>query len=176
MLSAMRAGGSPFSGLLYCGLMLTPAGPRVVEFNARFGDPETQVVLPMMESPLLDLLMRCAGTGPLDAAAAPVFSSGAAVTTVVASPGYPESPETGQPIDLSSVPGDVLLFHAGTARSDGGELVTAGGRVLAVTAVASTIAEAQARSRDGAAAVQFPGRQFRGDIGWREQQRRAGAS
>jgi phosphoribosylamine--glycine ligase len=176
MLSAMRAGGSPFSGLLYCGLMLTPAGPRVVEFNARFGDPETQVVLPMMESPLLDLLMRCAGTGPLDAAAAPVFSSGAAVTTVVASPGYPESPETGQPIDLSSVPGDVLLFHAGTARSDGGELVTAGGRVLAVTAVASTIAEAQARSRDGAAAVQFPGRQFRGDIGWREQRRRAGAS
>jgi phosphoribosylamine--glycine ligase len=174
-LSAMREAGAPFRGLLYCGLMLTSAGPRVVEFNCRFGDPETQVVLPLLESPLLESLERCTRDGGL--AGTPELSCrpGAAVTTVVASPGYPDSPATGSPIDVTAVPDDVLLFHSGTASRDG-DLVTSGGRVLAVTAVAGDFAGAQQRSRDGAEAVRFAGRQYRRDIGWREQQRRAGAS
>jgi phosphoribosylamine--glycine ligase len=155
--------------------MLTGDGPQVVEFNARFGDPETQAVLPLMESPLLDYLVRCAG-GSLEDAPDPVFSSGAAVTTVVAAAGYPESPRTGDPIDLSDVPDDVLVFHAGTAAAEDGRLVTSGGRVLAVTAVAPTFAEAQQRSRTGAERVRFADRTYRADIGWREQRRRAGAA
>jgi phosphoribosylamine--glycine ligase len=175
-LAAMRAAGAPFSGLLYCGLMLTAGGPQVVEFNVRFGDPETQVVLPLMESPLLDYLLRCAGAGTLGDAPELRFSSGAAVTTVVAAPGYPDSPRTGDLIDLSGVPGDVLLFHAGSRLDEENRLVTAGGRVFAVTAVAPSFGEAQARSRQGAEAVQFADRVFRRDIGWREAQRRAGAA
>jgi phosphoribosylamine--glycine ligase len=174
-LRAMRQAGAPFRGLLYVGLMLTKDGPRVVEFNCRFGDPETQVVLPLLESPLLDLLVRCTSDNGLDGIGDLRFREGAAVTTVVAAPGYPDEPRIGDPIDLSGVSEDVILFHAGTRRSDDGNLVTAGGRVLGVTAIAPTLEEAQARSRDGAAAVNFPGRQFRQDIGWREQQRRAGA-
>jgi len=175
-LRALRDHDSAFHGLLYCGLMLTSDGPKVVEFNARFGDPETQVVLPLMETPLLEVLMRCAAPGGLDDAPELDFSNDAAVTTVVATPGYPESPRTGDPIDLSQVPGNVTVFHAGTALDADGRLVTSGGRVLSVTAVAPTFAQAQQRSREGAEAVRFADRQFRGDIGWREQQRRAGAS
>jgi phosphoribosylamine--glycine ligase len=174
-LSAMREAGTPFRGLLYCGLMLTSAGPRVVEFNCRFGDPETQVVLPLLESPLLEWLERCTRDGGLAGAPELSFRPGAAVTTVVASPGYPDSPETGSPIDVSAVPDDVLVFHSGTASRDG-DLLTSGGRVFAVTAVADDFAGAQQRSREGAEAVRFAGRQYRRDIGWREQQRRAGAS
>lgn len=175
-LAAMREAGAPFRGLLYCGLMLTTDGPRVVEFNARFGDPETQVVLPLMESPLLGYLAASATPGGLEGMPAPSFSSGAAVATVVAAPGYPDAPRTGDRIDLSGVPSDVILFHAGTAAAEDGGLVTAGGRVLAVTAAAPTFAAARERSRAGAEAVSFPGRQFRADIGWREEQRRAGAA
>jgi phosphoribosylamine--glycine ligase len=162
---------SLFQGLLYAGLMLTEDGPRVVEFNCRFGDPETQVVLPLLETSLVDLLFASAeGTG-LDRLH-PRFRDGAAVTTVVASGGYPGAVERGHAIDLSGVPDDddVLVFHAGTARR-GEELVTAGGRVLACTGLGATFAEAAARSRDAAAAVRFEGATFRRDIGWRELQR-----
>lgn len=175
-LRAMRDAGAPFRGLLYCGLMLTEAGPKVVEFNCRFGDPETQVVLPLMKSSLLPSLMDCTIDGGLAATGELEFSIGAAVTTVVAAAGYPESPRTGDEIDLSGVPEDVIVFHAGTSLSADGRLLTAGGRVVAVTGVAPTFAEAQERSRYGAEQVMFPGRVWRRDIGWREQGRRAGVT
>jgi phosphoribosylamine---glycine ligase len=175
-LGAMRDVGVPFQGLLYCGLMLTETGPRVVEFNCRFGDPETQVVLPLLRSALLPYLMACrvenglAGLGELE------FEPEAAVTTVVAAAGYPESPRAGDPIDLSSVPDDVIVFHAGTTRTDEGQLCTSGGRVFAVTGVAASFADAQEKSRYGAEQVKFADRVLRRDIGWRENSRRAGVT
>jgi phosphoribosylamine--glycine ligase len=175
-LAAMRSAGSPFRGLLYCGLMLTETGPRVVEFNCRFGDPETQVVLPLMKSSLLPYLMACTADGGLAGTGELEFSPGAAVTTVVAAHGYPESPRTGDEIDLSGVPDDVFVFHAGTSQSTDGRLITSGGRVIAVTGVAPTFAEAQERSRYGAEQVKFADRVMRRDIGWREQGRRAGVA
>jgi phosphoribosylamine--glycine ligase len=175
-LGAMRDVGVPFRGLLYCGVMLTSDGPKVVEFNCRFGDPETQVVLPLMKSPLLPYLKACMVDGGLADTPELEFSTDAAVTTVVASTGYPESPRTGDAIDLSNVRDDVMVFHTGTSLSDDGQLRTAGGRVFAVTGVAPTFAEAQERSRIGAEQVSFAGRQLRHDIGWREQGRRAGVT
>ncbi len=175
-LVAMRNAGTPFRGLLYCGLMLTETGPKVVEFNCRFGDPETQVVLPLMKSPLLPYLVACTVDGGLTGSGELEFSTDAAVTTVVAAHGYPESPRTGDVIDLSAMPEDAIVFHAGTSRSEDGQLVTAGGRVLAVTGVAPTFTEAQERSRYGAEQVRFADRVMRRDIGWREQGRRAGVT
>ena len=175
-LSAMRDVGVPFRGLLYCGLMLTDEGPKVVEFNCRFGDPETQVVLPLLKSPLLPFLKACTIDGGLEDAGELEFSTDAAVTTVVASDGYPDSPRSGDAIELAGVPDDVVVFHAGTSLSDDGQLRTAGGRVFAVTGVAPTFAEAQERSRVGAEQVSFAGRQLRRDIGWRESSRRAGVT
>jgi phosphoribosylamine--glycine ligase len=175
-LRALRNAGCPFRGLLYCGLMLTETGPRVVEFNCRFGDPETQVVLPLLKSELLPYLTACtdenglAGLGELE------FAPEAAVTTVVAAAGYPESPRAGDAIDLTSVPDDVIVFHAGTTRSADGQLRTSGGRVVAVTGVAATFSEAQEKSRYGAEQVKFADRVFRRDIGWRENSRRAGVT
>ncbi|MDF1501591.1 phosphoribosylamine--glycine ligase [Roseisolibacter sp. H3M3-2] len=172
-LRAMRERGRPFTGLLYAGLMLTPDGPQVVEFNCRFGDPETQALLPFLDGVPVGAWMRAiAVDGELPAAAAPGGSS-AAVTTVVAAAGYPDRPRTGDPIALpEQVPEGVYLFHAGTALDPDGRLVTAGGRVLAVTAVADTFERARALSRTTAAQVQFAGRQYRTDIGWREAERR----
>ncbi|MDT8368288.1 MAG: phosphoribosylamine--glycine ligase, partial [Longimicrobiales bacterium] len=170
-LAALAAAGSPFRGLLYAGLMKTAEGLKVVEFNARFGDPETQVVLPLLASPLIDLLMASA-TGSV-AGMEPRWHDAAAVTTVVASAGYPGRYEKGKTIDLSAVPDDegVFVYHAGTARDADDALVTSGGRVLAVTAVAPTFAEAADRSRDAAATVRFDGACHRRDIGWRERER-----
>ena len=163
---------SPFRGLLYVGLMITNEGPRVVEFNCRFGDPETQAVLPLMESSLLDPMMSIAEGAELPAAP-PTFRKGAAVTTVVASEGYPGAYEKGHPIHIpDSLPDGVTVFHAGTRAVDGG-LITSGGRVLAVTAVADSFEAARESSRRGAAAIEFSGRQFRTDIGWREAARLA---
>jgi phosphoribosylamine--glycine ligase len=175
-LGAMRDVGVPFRGLLYCGLMLTDSGPKVVEFNCRFGDPETQVVLPLMKSPLLPYLQACTVEDGLSKMDEIEFLPDAAVTTVVAAAGYPENPRTGDDIDLSGVPGDVLVFHAGTAQTESGVLRTSGGRVFAVTGVASTFGEAQERSRFGADQVMFADRVLRRDIGWREHSRRAGAT
>jgi phosphoribosylamine--glycine ligase len=173
-LAALAAEGSPFKGLLYAGLMNTSDGLKVVEFNCRFGDPESQVVLPLMESSLLDLMRTVADGGSLHGRAVE-SRAGAAVTTVVASGGYPGSYETGLPVtipaDLES--DDVIVFHAGTTVRDGA-LMTTGGRVLSVTAIGATFASAVSASRAGAAAIQFEGAFFRGDIGWRERSRLEG--
>lgn len=175
-LRALRGAGSPFRGLLYCGLMLTESGPRVVEFNCRFGDPETQVVLPLMKSKLLPFLYACTTAEGLEATDELEFLPDAAVTTVVAASGYPESPRAGDAIDLSNVPDDVIVFHAGTSRSPDGGLRTSGGRVFAVTGVAANFSDAQEKSRYGAGQVKFADRMLRHDIGWRENARRAGVT
>ena len=175
-LDALREHGSPFTGLLYAGLMLTPDGPKVVEFNCRFGDPETQAILPLMKSSLLEPLGAVA-TGAGLASLRPLEWSGeAAVTTVVAAPGYPGDPRTGDAIELPSPAPGTYIFHAGTRRDERGVLRTAGGRVVAVTAVARSIEAAREASAAAAASVRFPGAQFRRDIGWREAARLAGAS
>jgi phosphoribosylamine--glycine ligase len=170
-LAALAADGCPFRGLLYAGLMLTERGLRVVEFNCRFGDPETQVVLPMMGSPLLDLLATVAEGGSLAGRSATV-REGAAVTTVVASGGYPGSYDRGKLVEIpSALEGDgLIVFHAGTERADG-RLLTSGGRVLAVTALGDSFGHAVDASRAGAGAISFDGAFFRSDIGWREQAR-----
>jgi phosphoribosylamine--glycine ligase len=168
MLAAMRAEGCAFTGLLYAGLMLTKNGPKIVEFNCRFGDPETQAVLPMMASSLLEP-MQAIAEGRSIAALAPLeWKRGAAITTVVAAEGYPGTARSGDVITLPATEAGVTVFHAGTARNANGELVTAGGRVLAVTALAPTLTEAQMKSREYAERVLFTGRQLRRDIGWRE--------
>jgi phosphoribosylamine--glycine ligase len=170
--AAIRAEERPFRGLLYAGLMLTADGPKVVEFNCRFGDPETQAILPLLDSSLLEPLAEIARGGSL-AGAALRWRAAAAVTTVVAAGGYPGAYASGLPVDVpADLAGrdDVLVFHAGTALKDG-RLVTAGGRVLAVTAVAPTVAEAAARSREAAGRIRVEGGFFRGDIGWREAAR-----
>ncbi len=171
-LQALAAEGSPFRGLLYAGLMKTTEGLKVVEFNCRFGDPETQVVLPLMASSLLELMVVVAEGGSLGGYAAR-WRDGAAVTTVVASGGYPGSYEKAKPIHIpGGLESDGLtIFHAGTALDGEGRLVTSGGRVLAVTARGADVEEAADRSREAAAAITFEGAFFRGDIGWREQAR-----
>ena len=170
-LAALRARGTPFRGVLYAGLMLTPEGPKVVEFNCRFGDPETQAILPLLESSLLPLL-ESAARGALTADALR-WEPAYAVTTVVAAAGYPGRPRTGDPIALPPGEPDVLVFHAGTATGSGGELISAGGRVLAVTGVAPTFELAVTRSRETAERVELEGKQLRSDIGSRELARRA---
>ncbi|HZD03793.1 MAG TPA: phosphoribosylglycinamide synthetase C domain-containing protein, partial [Longimicrobiales bacterium] len=173
-LRALAGAGTPFQGLLYAGLMLTDRGLRVVEFNCRFGDPEAQVVLPMMASPLLDLLVAVAEGSGL-AGREVRWRPGAALTTVVASEGYPGPYEKGRPIRLPPDTDDVVLFHAGT-RLDDSALVTAGGRVIAATGLGDTLEDAAEASRRAAEAIEFRGRQYRRDIGWRELQRASAAS
>jgi phosphoribosylamine---glycine ligase len=174
---AMRAEGRTFRGLLYAGLMLTPEGPKVVEFNARFGDPETQVVLPLLRSSLLEPVLEVARGGSL-AGARLEWSPGAAATTVLAAPGYPGDYPRGAPIDLpAEVRGEdgVIVFHAGTRLDEDGVLVTSGGRVMAVTGLGDTVEAAAARSRGAAERIAFEGKHFRRDIGWREAARRGAA-
>jgi phosphoribosylamine--glycine ligase len=169
-LAALAADGAPFKGLLYAGLMNTADGLKVVEFNCRFGDPETQVVLPLMSTSLLDLMMTVAEGGSL-AERDVEMDEGAAVTTVLASGGYPGSYEKGKPISMPDDLGEnVIVFHAGTKIQDG-TLVTSGGRVLAVTALAPTFSAAAEASRAAAAQIDFDGAFFRSDIGWRERRR-----
>ena len=173
-LEALAAKGRPFTGLLYAGLMVTPDGPKVVEFNCRFGDPETQAVLPITElSPSFTEILAGVARGDGITGGA-VTRRGAAVTTVLAADGYPERPRQGDTIAIPDDLGDdVLVFHAGTARRSTGELVSTGGRVLAVTGRAGTFPEAQRLSRAAAERITFAGKQFRGDIGWRELARAA---
>jgi phosphoribosylamine--glycine ligase len=157
--------GTPFAGLLYAGLALTSGGVRVVEFNARFGDPETQPLLALLESPLGELLMAAA-TGTLAGVPPPVFADGAAVGVVMASRGYPTTSSSGDVITgvdvANSLPG-VHVVHAGTAVRDG-ELVTAGGRVLAVVGTGPDQDVARAAAYAGAALISFEGAQYRTDI------------
>jgi phosphoribosylamine---glycine ligase len=171
-LRALHADGHPFRGLLYAGLMLTEDGPQVIEFNARFGDPEAEVVLPMLESSLLQPILAIA-RGESIRGMTLESRAGAAVTTVLAAAGYPGKPERGHEItipDHLASAGDITVFHSGTVMREG-RLLTAGGRILAVTAVAADMATAAARSREAAEAIQFDGKQYRRDIGWRELQR-----
>jgi phosphoribosylamine---glycine ligase len=174
-LDALRADGRPFRGLLYAGLMVTADGPSVIEFNARFGDPETQALLPLLQGSLLDPMLAIArgeGLGRL----ALEWKPAAALTTVLASAGYPGPYQKGKPIhipDWVQQADDVLVFHAGTRIDTSGRLVTDGGRVLAVTALAPDMRRAAERSREAAAAIEFEGRYYRDDIGWRELQRLA---
>ena len=169
-LEQMQRQRTPFSGVLYAGLMIDPAGaPWVVEFNCRFGDPEAQVILPLLVGGLTDSLLSVAqGRTPssLD------ISRQAAVTTVLASRGYPDAPERGAPIMMpEKLPDGVTVFHAGTIRGTDGVLRVNGGRVLTATAAATTFTEAQRLSREAAEAVRFEGKIFRRDIGWREAAR-----
>jgi phosphoribosylamine--glycine ligase len=171
-LEEMRRENIPFSGVLYAGLMIDPAGaPWVVEFNCRFGDPEAQVVLPLVSDGLTECLWSVAsGQSPSPLRHRP----GASVTTVLASRGYPETPERGAAISIPErLPAGVTVFHAGTIRGADGILRTNGGRVLTVTAVAPSFDEAQRRSRETAEAIEFEGKVFRRDIGWREAGRLA---
>jgi phosphoribosylamine---glycine ligase len=161
----MARRGTPFRGLLYAGLALTSRGIRVVEFNARFGDPETQPILALLDSPISPLLLGAAA-GTLAGVPPPAWKPGAAVTVVMASKGYPESSSRGDVIvGTRTLAGDprVHVIHAGTAQLDG-HLVTAGGRVLAVTATGSDVADARARAYEGVARISFPGAQWRRDI------------
>ena len=175
-LEALREHGRPFTGLLYAGLMLTPDGPKVVEFNCRFGDPETEAILPLMRSSLLDLIMRVAAGESLAGASSIEWEPRHAVTTVVAAAGYPEAPVAGTVLHLPPEPPDVHVFHAGTRLGAGDALIAAGGRVLAVTAVGDTLRQAAERSAGYARSVDLEGKQLRGDIGWRELSRGARAT
>jgi phosphoribosylamine--glycine ligase len=156
--------GTPFHGVLYAGLMLSDAGTKVLEFNCRFGDPETQAVLPRLETDLLDLFLAAREPGGLAGAEA-AFSDSWAVTVVLASAGYPESSSSGDVIrGLDAVSEGVEVTHAGTARDAAGEIVTAGGRVLNLTGLGPGPAEARDRAYEGAEAIEFDGKQMRTDI------------
>ena len=163
---AMARQDTPFAGLLYAGLALTSRGVRVVEFNARFGDPETQALLPLLDSSLAALL-HGAATGTLGEVGLPVWRDGAAVTVVVAAHGYPASPRTGDRItgvETAQAIEGVDVIHAGTAWDAYGDLVTAGGRVLTITAVGADLPQARQRAYDGVAQIGIDGSQFRTDI------------
>jgi phosphoribosylamine--glycine ligase len=162
----LRGRGMPFSGLLYAGLALTANGVRVVEFNARFGDPETQVVLAQLRTPLAGLL-RSAATGTLADHPPLDWDEAAAVTVVMAAAGYPLNPRTGDPVSgvgaANQLEG-VQVFHAGTARDAGGRLVTAGGRVVSVTGIGQDVAQARDHAYAAVGLIDFPGAHYRRDI------------
>ena len=159
----MAAEGEPFHGILYAGLMMTSGGPKVLEYNVRFGDPETQAVLPRLESDLLELFLAASEPGGLEGAGI-TFSDDWAVTVVLASAGYPESSSSGDPISgLGEAAELAEVVHAGTAL-DGDLVVTGGGRVLNLTGLGTDPATARRRAYDAARAVQFEGRQMRNDI------------
>jgi phosphoribosylamine--glycine ligase len=171
LVAELRRRGVDYRGVLYAGLMLTPEGPRVIEYNVRFGDPEAQVVLPLLASDAAELFLAAAN-GALDDAPAPAFLDAAAVCVVLASAGYPEHPRTGDEIEgldadgqsTAGIPGTVV-FHAGTGRHrPDGPFHTSGGRVLDVVAVAPTLAEARANAYAAAAPIDWEGMQLRHDI------------
>lgn len=165
-LTAMQERGAPFSGLLYPGLKMTAQGPKVLEFNARFGDPETQVYTRLLDSDLVELLDACAG-GTL-ASQQLSWKEGFAVNVVLASEGYPDAYRKGLPItgieEAESIPG-VVVFHAGTKRMDDGTLLTNGGRVLGVSAVGATLEAALDTAYAAAGKIHFEGKYLRRDIG-----------
>jgi phosphoribosylamine--glycine ligase len=166
-LAAMRDLGSPFTGVLYAGLMLTPSGPSLLEYNVRFGDPECQVLMVRLKDDLLTLLMA-AVDGTLDKMSVRWWPE-PALTVVLAAKGYPGAYETGSVIGgleaAAAVPG-VEIFHAGTRR-DGGRILAAGGRVLNITSRGETVAQAQARAYEAIGLIDWPQGFCRRDIGWR---------
>jgi len=168
---ALAEGGTPFSGVLYAGLMLTAEGPKLIEYNVRFGDPECEAIMPRIEGDFAELLLGVA-TGLLPEQR-PKLSDSHALTVIVAAAGYPGAPASGgaiKQIEAAEQVQGVTVFHAGTARS-GGSLVAKGGRVLAVTAVADTFANARARAYRAVDQIDFADGFHRKDIGWRELQR-----
>jgi phosphoribosylamine--glycine ligase len=175
-LAAMRSEGCPYRGLLYCGIMVTPEGPKVVEFNCRFGDPETQAVLPLVRGDWYEVFRACAegDVGAVDLQVA----QGSCAAVVLASGGYPGSYQKGKAItgiDAAESVGNVDVYHAGTARAENGELLTSGGRVLAVSAWDRDLEKAIARAYEAAGRIDFEGKYCRTDIGARGLARLAGA-
>lgn len=169
----MREDGNPYTGVLFAGLMLTAEGPKLIEYNARFGDPECQVLMMRLESDLTAIMLACA-KGEL-AGVDPQFRSETALTVVMAAKGYPGTPEKGGAIDLGDAESSgAKVFHAGTA-SQGGALVANGGRVLNVTAMGGSVTEAQARAYAAVDAIDFPSGFCRRDIGQKEIAREASA-
>ena len=172
VLQGLRNMGAPYRGVLYAGLMIRKDGsPAVIEFNSRFGDPEAQAILPTLPGGTLPVLRMIAEGGWMPPGHTLGDARHAAVATVLAAPGYPDSPRLGAAVTIpASIEADpaVHVFHAGTSRDADGTLRVAGGRVLAVTATAATVALAAAKSLAAAEAVSFDGKQFRHDIGWRE--------
>ncbi|KTT95122.1 phosphoribosylamine--glycine ligase [Sphingomonas sanguinis] len=170
----LRAEGTPFSGVLYAGLMLTAQGPKLIEYNARFGDPECQVLMLRFQGDLLAMMLAVA-EGRLAELPAPTFSDDPALTVVMAAAGYPGTPKAGGAIDAidAAEATGAVVFQAGTKMA-GEQLVASGGRVLAVTASAATVGEAQAAAYRAVDAIRFPDGFCRRDIGWREIAREAG--
>jgi phosphoribosylamine--glycine ligase len=169
MVRATAEADAPFVGALYAGLALTSRGPRVVEFNVRFGDPETQALLPRLHSELAEVCMAAA-TGSLEGTTLK-WRDETCVSVVLASGGYPGEYSTGMPIagvEEAACRAGVMVFHAGTTQHDG-QLVTAGGRVLNVSALGATFGEARVRAYEAAAAISFEGRHMRTDIGKRAE-------
>jgi phosphoribosylamine--glycine ligase len=155
--------GRPFVGVLYAGLMLTKEGPKVLEFNCRLGDPETQALLPLLDTPLAEIVQACV-EGRLHELQ-PRWKEGSAACVVAAAPGYPAKPETGAPIDgLDDDLPDTMVFHAGT-RAENQNVVTAGGRVLGVTGWGADRSEALQRAYARLQKLSFPGMHYRRDIG-----------
>jgi len=173
-LKGMRARGAPYKGVLFAGLMINKHGPRLIEFNARFGDPETQVMLPRLDQDLLPLLMACA-KGALPST--PVkLKAQTALTVVFAAKGYPDNPERGSEIkalERAQAMADITITHAGT-RLENGRLLAHGGRVLNVTALGGTVLEAQTKAYAALAQIDWPGGFYRKDIGWRAIARELG--
>ena len=173
-ITGLAAEGTPYVGVLYAGLMMTLDGPKLIEYNCRFGDPEAQTLLALLETPLRDIALACV-EGRLDQL--PLrWSDATACTVVLATAGYPEKPRTGDKIDglaTAATRPQVAISHAGTAEKDG-TIVTSGGRVLNVTALGSDLTEARQRAYEAASDIKFRGAQFRRDIGWRELARTAG--
>jgi phosphoribosylamine--glycine ligase len=170
--TGLAARGTPYSGVLFAGLMLTDQGPKLIEYNCRFGDPECQVLMMRLESDLVPLLLAVAQS-TLAQADAPRLAADPALTIVLAAKGYPGTPEKGAPITLPTANAEAgKVFHAGTALKDG-QLIATGGRVLNVTARGASVTQAQAAAYKLADAVDFPGGFCRRDIGWREVAREA---
>ncbi len=159
---AMNAEGRPFKGVLYFGLMRTPDGMKVVEYNARFGDPETQVVLPMLKTDLMEIFLAVTEERLADIKIE--WEDGACVCVVLASGGYPQHYEKGKPIEIGDLDEGVFLYHAGTKR-EGGVLKTSGGRVIGVCAKGATVAEAREKAYRNVEKIHFEGMQYRKDIG-----------
>jgi len=164
-INAMNSENRTFKGCLYFGLMITPDGPKVIEYNCRFGDPETQVVLPLLKSDLFDVMRACANETLADCRVE--FSEGSACCVVVASDGYPKSYKSGFAITLGSMDADCFAYHAGTKLNEEGKLVTSGGRVAGITAVAPTLGEAVQKAYAATDAFSFDNKYKRNDIGKR---------
>ncbi|KAK0629871.1 phosphoribosylglycinamide synthetase [Bombardia bombarda] len=166
-IDGMRKDGFPFRGCLFTGLMITADGPKVLEYNVRFGDPETQTVLPLLESDLADIMMACAGPSPLLQYVPVKVQSGFSATVVVAAPGYPNSYPKDIPMQVAQSPEGINVFHAGTKLSGGDALLSAGGRVIAASATGESLRAAVNKAYEGVKLIQFEGMYYRKDIAHR---------